>query len=55
MPDAVQHWAYPYPELTEDLIETPPRLNPALDLVRGIWAMAAETSKNGEAEPKQKV
>ncbi|MFF8906308.1 nucleotidyl transferase AbiEii/AbiGii toxin family protein [Streptomyces olivaceoviridis] len=51
LPEPPPSWAQIYPELAEGLTDTPPRLDAALDLVRGFWC---EASDNGEAEPKQK-
>ncbi|MEU1534804.1 nucleotidyl transferase AbiEii/AbiGii toxin family protein [Streptomyces fagopyri] len=51
LPEPPPSWAQIYPELAESLTDTPPRLDAALDLVRGFWC---EASDNGEAEPKQK-
>ncbi|QHC15752.1 nucleotidyl transferase AbiEii/AbiGii toxin family protein [Streptomyces sp. GF20] len=51
LPEPPPSWVQIYPELAEGLTDTPPRLDAALDLVRGFWC---EASDNSEAEPKQK-
>jgi hypothetical protein len=42
-------WSVIYPGLAEGLTETAPRLDAALDVVRGFWA---EAIKNAQAPPK---
>jgi nucleotidyltransferase AbiEii toxin of type IV toxin-antitoxin system len=51
LPDLPPGWTSEYTELALGLTEAPPRLDVALDLVRGFWAAAYQT---GEAESKQK-
>ena len=51
LPDPPPTWADIYPGLAEGLTQTPPRLDAALHLVRGFWAVARI---NGEADPEQK-
>lgn len=51
LPEPPPNWAGVYPELATGLTQAPPRLDAALDLVRGFWREACSI---GEAEPKQK-
>lgn len=51
LPEPPPNWAGIYPEIAEGLTGAPPRLDAALDLVRGFWR---EACGNGEAEPKQR-
>lgn len=51
LPDPPPAWADTYPDMAEGLTETSPRLEAALELVRGFWAAALA---NGNADPEQK-
>lgn len=50
LPDLPPAWMETYPDMAEGLTETSPRLEAALDLVRGFWTAALV---NGNADPER--